>query len=85
MNPRRLGAFLLCGLLVAARAHGETIAYETLDDRSKIAVVESCTSWVLRERADLVAFWMTAIQPLCTAATPAQPTGQPPVEPAQGQ
>jgi hypothetical protein len=82
----RLGAFLLCGFLAASRAQGEPVAYETLDDRSKIAIAEGCDSWVLRESADLVAFWMAAIEPLCAAATSTQPgAGQPPVAPAQAQ
>ncbi len=82
----KLGAFLLCGLLAASRAQGEPIAYETLDDRSRAAIATSCDSWVLRESADLVAFWMAAIEPLCAAATSTQPSaGQPPVAPAQAE
>lgn len=86
MTSHRFGAFLLCGLVWASQAQGETIAYQALDDRSKVAIVESCDSWVLREGADMVAFWMTAIEPLCAAATSTQPaTERPQVAPAQGQ
>ena len=85
-TPHRFGTVLLCGLLAASPAYGESIAYETLDDRSKVAIETSCAGWVVRENPELVAFWMAAIEPLCSAAAAPQPDpGPPPVTPAQAQ